>query len=353
MRASALLAAAVIAAAVICSAAAAPSGLTVGGVELNLPPLPYGMDGKVTRALEVVEGAMNRVEEVVNVGWKHMLDNYSEFAITAGGTFVVHEVLYFAAWIPWLLLDLVPGARRWKIQKPRATALEDTDQLWKCFKGIAWSHVVIELPMMMIFHFVVALMGFEIGMPLPGWKTFVWQVPLFFVIEDTYFYWGHRFLHWKKIYKYIHKVHHEHQSPFGIAAEYAHPLETVFLGIGTVLGPFLFAKHLASLWVWLAFRLWETIEDHSGYDVPFNPTNLIPFWGGPVHHDFHHKNFDGNYASVFTYWDWIMGTDRDFQSKQLAGKPGLGYPLRFRGAAQRGRAAAEKAAADKAAKKAK
>ena len=70
------------------------------------------------RALDAIEGAMKRVEDVVNVGWKHMLDNYSEFAITAGGTFIVHEVLYFAAWIPWLILDLVPGARRCEVQPP-------------------------------------------------------------------------------------------------------------------------------------------------------------------------------------------------------------------------------------------
>lgn len=32
------------------------------------------------------------------------------------------------------------------------------------------------------------------------------------------------------------------------------------------------------------FRLWETVEDHCGYDLPWymNPTGLIPFWGGKL-----------------------------------------------------------------------
>ena len=47
------------------------------------------------------------------------------------------------------------------------------------------------------------------------------------VIEDTWHYFLHRALHDKRIYKYIHKVHHHFQSPFGMVAEYAHPAETL------------------------------------------------------------------------------------------------------------------------------
>ena len=47
------------------------------------------------------------------------------------------------------------------------------------------------------------------------------------VIEDTWHYFLHRALHDKRLYKYIHKVHHHFQSPFGMVAEYAHPAETI------------------------------------------------------------------------------------------------------------------------------
>lgn len=137
-----------------------------------------------------------------------------------------------------------------------------------------------------------------------------------FVLEDFYFYWMHRLLHWKKIYKHVHKVHHEHAAPFGIAAEYAHPVETVLLGIGTMIGPLLLMRHLLALWVWIAVRVLETVEDHSGYDVPWNITNCIPFWGGSVHHEHHHKTFEGNYASVFTIWDRVFQTDGTFRKAQ-------------------------------------
>jgi methylsterol monooxygenase len=90
-----------------------------------------------------------------------------------------------------------------------------------------------------------------------------------------------------------------------------------------------------TLWVWLFFMLVETVEDHSGYDVPWNPTNLIPFWGGAVHHDFHHKTFEGPYSSVFTWCDWMFGTDKEFRKHQLklrGGSESLAYPAVFRGA---------------------
>ena len=40
---------------------------------------------------------------------------------------------------------------------------------------------------------------------------------------------------------------------------------------------------------------------HTGYDIPFNPLHLIPFYGGARAHDMHHKAFDGNYSSTFTW----------------------------------------------------
>lgn len=52
------------------------------------------------------------------------------------------------------------------------------------------------------------------------------QVLVCSVLEDTWHYWVHRLMHDKRLYKYVHKVHHNFQSPFGMTAEYAHPAET-------------------------------------------------------------------------------------------------------------------------------
>jgi len=51
------------------------------------------------------------------------------------------------------------------------------------------------------------------------------------------------------------------------------------------------------------------VEVHSGYDFPWSLNNWVPFWGGAEFHDYHHMAFTGNYASTFTLWDWVFGTD--------------------------------------------
>tara|TARA_B110000977_G_scaffold180628_1_gene240462 strand:- start:67 stop:1155 length:1089 start_codon:yes stop_codon:yes gene_type:complete len=281
--------------------------------------------------LQQLVKAESLVHAKMTAGWSYILDNFSHFVIAGPLTFVFHEVVYFSAWTPWLLMDQFDYCKRWKIQPDKKA---DGKMVLKCLKRLLLSHVFIQLPMQLLFHWVAQFFGFSMALPLPPVRDLAWQLPVFFAIEDFYFYWIHRFLHHKSVYKYVHKIHHEHTHPFGIAAEYAHPVETFFLGIGTLLGPLIFAKHMVTLWAWLTVRLFETVEDHSGYDLPFNPTNFIPFWGGAVHHDFHHKTFKGPYASIFTWCDFLFGTDKEFRAQQLKlreGKEGV-YPAQFRGA---------------------
>ena len=48
-----------------------------------------------------------------------------------------------------------------------------------------------------------------------------------------------------------------------------------------MIGIVLLCDHLALIWLWMAVRLLETIEVHSGYDFPYiNPLNLLPGYAG-------------------------------------------------------------------------
>lgn len=62
----------------------------------------------------------------------------------------------------------------------------------------------------------------------------------------------------------------------------------------------------------IAFFFFFPSPLHSGYDVPLNPLHLVPFYAGARFHDFHHMNFIGNYASTFTWWDRLFGTDSQY-----------------------------------------
>lgn len=190
---------------------------------------------------------------------------------------------------------------------------------WRCTKLVLLSHFTVELPQIWSFHPICEYFGLTThGVPFPSWTTMAWQIALFFVFEDTFHYWAHRALHWGPLYKHIHKMHHEFSAPFGLAAEYAHPLEVLILGTGTIGGPFLlcaFTKnlHIITVYLWIVMRLFQAVDAHSGYDFPISMHNWMPFWAGADHHDYHHMAFLGCYSTSFRWWDHLMATDMGYK----------------------------------------
>jgi methylsterol monooxygenase len=141
-----------------------------------------------------------------------------------------------------------------------------------------------------------------LGIPMPydyaTMPSWYWMIPrmLFCLMcEDTWHYWAHRALHHPKLYGPIHKLHHQFNVPFGLAAEYAHPLETIILGVGFFIPLPFVCNHLFVFWCWLAVRMVQTTDVHSGFYFPwYNPLYLLPFYGGVRFHDFHHSYFNAN-----------------------------------------------------------
>lgn len=133
---------------------------------------------------------------------------------------------------------------------------------------------------------------------MPSWYSMLPRMLFCLMCEDTWHYWAHRLLHHKSLYGPIHKLHHQFNVPFGLAAEYAHPIETLTLGVGFFLPLPFVCNHLFVFWCWLAVRMVQTTDVHSGFDFPWlNPLYLLPFYGGVRFHDFHHSYFNANYVS--------------------------------------------------------
>ena len=172
--------------------------------------------------------------------------------------------------------------------------------------------------------------------PLPGLKEMAPQIFFFFVFEDFFHYVGeytphivdlpmltplsaHQALHTGVLYKHIHKIHHKYSAPFGLAAEYAHPAEVFILGAGTICGPLLYCYftqnlHIFTVYLWIVLRLFQAVDAHSGYDFPWSLHNIVPFWSGAEHHDFHHMAFTNNFSTSFRWWDYMLGTDDKYRA---------------------------------------
>ncbi|KAF4985513.1 hypothetical protein FGRMN_11181 [Fusarium graminum] len=226
-------------------------------------------------------------------------------------SFVLHEAVYFGRCIPFMLMDYIPYFQQFRIQKQKVPTLKEQ---WDCAAIVLVSHFTAELPQIWFFHPIATYFGMDYGVPFPpAWKMAL-QIAVCFVMEDAWHYWFHRALHYGPLYKAIHKMHHTYSAPFGLAAEYASPIETALLGIGVVGCPLVVLAvtgelHLFTMYVWIFLRLFQAIDSHSGFDFPWSLRHFLPVWAGAHHHDLHHEKFIGNYASSFTWWDYCLDTE--------------------------------------------
>lgn len=238
------------------------------------------------------------------------MDN--DFLATGLLFLVIHELVYFGKSAPWAILDQIPFFRKYKIQDTKVPS--NSEQL-ECLKDVLIAHAFVEALPIFAFQPICQIFGIDYtAETFPALKPFLLQVTAFFLMEDTWHYWFHRALHYGPLYKYIHKQHHKYAAPFGLTAEYAHPVEVAVTGMGTVGSPLLYAyvfgqMHLVTIICWVVMRLFQAIDAHSGYDFPWSFRHFLPIWAGADHHDDHHKYFVGNYASSFRHWDYVLGTE--------------------------------------------
>ncbi|KAK9668257.1 hypothetical protein RND81_13G045300 [Saponaria officinalis] len=266
------------------------------------------------------EIALNRTLTNAETIWFNYSVNKSDYFLYCHNIaflFIIFSLiplpLIFAEFFQWVNID------SYKIQPKVKLSF---DEIVSCYKAVMKMFFLLVGPLQLASYPSIKLIGIRMGLPLPSMWEIAIQLIVYFIVEDYTNYWLHRLLHCKWGYEKIHKVHHEYTAPIGFAAPYAHWAEVLILGIPSFLGPAMVPGHMITLWLWIALRQIEAIETHCGYDFPWTPTKYIPFYGGAEHHDYHHYvggQSQSNFASVFTYCDYIYGTDKGYRyQKKLA-----------------------------------
>ncbi|KAJ9173476.1 hypothetical protein P3X46_016600 [Hevea brasiliensis] len=269
--------------------------------------LPY-------RSLDEAAATLGRNLTFAETLWFNYSANKSDYYLYC------HNILFL-----FLIFSIVPlplvfvelmrsaGFDKYKIQPKVKLSFPE---MFKCYKDVMRMFFLVVGPLQLVSYPSIKMIRIRTSLPLPSvWEIFL-HLLVYFVVEDYTNYWIHRLLHCKWGYEKIHRVHHEYAAPIGFAAPYAHWAEILILGIPSFLGPAMVPGHMITFWLWIALRQIEAIETHSGYDFPWSPAKYIPFYGGADYHDYHHyvgEQSQSNFASVFTYCDFIYGTDKGYR----------------------------------------
>lgn len=164
-----------------------------------------------------------------------------------------------------------------------------------------------------------------------GWGWYFASIVLMVVLHDAYFYWTHRLMHHRRLFRLFHRTHHLSINPSPWAAYAFSPLEAVVQGsIGIVIA-LLIPIHPSAF---LPFMLWQisfNVLGHCGYEIfpnGFLRSPIGKFLNTPTHHALHHEKFRSNYSLYFNVWDRWLGTNHaTYEERFLRASGGEGLTL--------------------------
>ena len=153
------------------------------------------------------------------------------------------------------------------------------------------------------------------------WRTHpVWFVAAFFLIPfwtSFHFYFVHRLLHWRPLYRIAHCVHHRNENTGPWSGFSMHPVEHVIY-LSSVLIHLVLMSHPIHILFHLQWNAIGAAVSHSGFES-------LTFRGKPVfylmsfHHQLHHRYYDCNYGNPYIALDKWLGTNHDGTEESWAG----------------------------------
>jgi lathosterol oxidase len=132
------------------------------------------------------------------------------------------------------------------------------------------------------------------------------------VFHDFYFYWTHRLMHHKRVFKYVHRVHHESTNPSPWAAYSFHPWEALVQALVLPIMIFTLPLHPLTIFIFLTYMIVRNVIGHLGFEIlpkGFTKNRWLNWNTAITHHNMHHEHFHSNYGLYFTWWDRLMKTE--------------------------------------------
>jgi lathosterol oxidase len=159
--------------------------------------------------------------------------------------------------------------------------------------------------------------------------TVVSTVLILDLLHDAWFYWTHRLLHTKFLYRHVHYAHHESRVPTAFTGYSFHVVEAIIVFFNEILVCFLLPVHAR---VHRYYHMYTTAihcGGHAGYEIaPFVPSvqglcsllltrgKVNRYLTTVEHHDLHHQRYTVHFGLYFQVWDRWMGTAVEGQQQK-------------------------------------
>lgn len=189
-----------------------------------------------------------------------------------------------------------------------------------------------------------AIYGAPAGIVLWGWQHRGWtqisadfaalplwyhplSVLIYLFVQDTCFYWSHRWMHNPHLFRIAHAVHHQSRPPTAWTAMSFHPIEALTGAVVVPLLVFVVPINIAMLGLVLTIATVMGVTNHMGWEI--FPRWLVHSRLGDwlitaSHHERHHEEYKCNFGLYFRLWDRLCGTDKGLSRRIVAEAGHLG-----------------------------
>ena len=141
------------------------------------------------------------------------------------------------------------------------------------------------------------------------WGWFVGLLLLAPVIHSVHFYFIHRLLHWRPLYRSVHRIHHYNVEVGPWSGIAMHPVELAIY-FSTVCVQWLLALHPLNALYQIHIALFNAAVSHSGFEK-LMISRQVGIESNNYFHYLHHKYFECNYGSTTAPMDQLFGTFHD------------------------------------------
>jgi sterol desaturase/sphingolipid hydroxylase (fatty acid hydroxylase superfamily) len=236
----------------------------------------------------------------------------TEFFVAVWPRIVVWDVgRYVVAACFWAAIVALIATSRWKVRRIQDRRPSAADYR---------REILASLRTCLVFS-VIGLgivMGQSAGVlrtppKLHGFATGFLYLAAMMVGQDAYFYWTHRAMHHRALFRWFHKVHHQSITPTPFAAYAFNISEAIVQALFVVLWVILLPTPQLVVMTFMVAMILRNTWGHAGYEI--HPAGLLdhPIFGKlttTLHHDLHHSgSLTYNYGLWFTWWDRWMGTE--------------------------------------------